>query len=199
MSSSKASVGATERGEAEFSVVRRRASPRIVLLDESFAIAFAEWDAVADLVGIPSDELERHKRLPESIERAVSALTATWPSSGEVPELVALISDKTALRISRLSGSQGRFIALQLEEAYRHEDFSRSIERYRLTRRELDVITLLLQGLGADEIAQKLCISGTTVTDYVKKLLRKTRAKNRADMLAKLLGWTTSKTDATQS
>ncbi len=109
--------------------------------------------------------------------------------------MVALINDKTALRIGRLCGSRERFIVVQFEEAYRHEDFSRAIKRYRFTRRELDVITLMLQGLGAEEIAERLCISSTTVIGYVKKLLRKTSAKNRADMLAKLLGWTISKAD----
>jgi DNA-binding NarL/FixJ family response regulator len=97
------------------------------------------------------------------------------------------------LRVSRLAGSAGSYVAVFIEHGTRREDLTGTAERYNLTRREVEVLTLILNGLSGSEIAQNLSIAETTVADYVKQLLRKTGAKNRADMLARVLGWNGSR------
>ena len=61
--------------------------------------------------------------------------------------------------------------------------------RFGLSQREFDVLSLLLDGKTAAEIAQTLCIAVSTTVDYVKRLMNKTNARNRADMVAIVLGW----------
>ena len=60
---------------------------------------------------------------------------------------------------------------------------------YGLTAREQDVLTLLLTGLGATEIASRLGLSELTVHGYYTRLRRKTGTRTLSGMIATLLGW----------
>jgi DNA-binding CsgD family transcriptional regulator len=62
-------------------------------------------------------------------------------------------------------------------------------KRYRLTAREQDVLTLLLTGMGATEVASRLRLSELTVHGYYTRLRRKTRTRTLSGMIAALLGW----------
>jgi len=57
-----------------------------------------------------------------------------------------------------------------------------------LTPRERDVIALLASGATNAEIADRLTVSETTVKSHVKHILRKLRAANRAEAIARYLG-----------
>jgi DNA-binding NarL/FixJ family response regulator len=56
-----------------------------------------------------------------------------------------------------------------------------------LTKRELEVLTLLSTGATNDRIAERLVISSDTVKSHVKHILRKLRAENRAEAIAQYL------------
>lgn len=56
-----------------------------------------------------------------------------------------------------------------------------------LTKRELEVLTLLSTGATNDRIAERLVISTDTVKSHVKHILRKLRAENRAEAIAQYL------------
>lgn len=56
-----------------------------------------------------------------------------------------------------------------------------------LTKRELDYVPLILLGLTSKEIARKLNISVRTVEEYTAVLREKLRARNKMDLVAKLL------------
>lgn len=59
-------------------------------------------------------------------------------------------------------------------------------ERFALTPREIDVIRQSLRGFDAHEIAEVLGIAPSTVRAYFKALLRKTEARNRSHLIAKI-------------
>jgi two-component system nitrate/nitrite response regulator NarL len=54
----------------------------------------------------------------------------------------------------------------------------------KLTRRELDVLSLLVEGLGQSEIAEKLFISPKTVGKHIEHILAKLGVHNRAQAVA---------------
>ena len=54
----------------------------------------------------------------------------------------------------------------------------------RVTRRERDVLCLLLRGKTNKQIAETLNISGYTVRDHVSSLLKKSGVKTRAALMA---------------
>lgn len=53
-----------------------------------------------------------------------------------------------------------------------------------LTKRELDVLKLLAQGLSAKEIAKRLKLTQRAVESVVDKIRVKTRTRNRTHMVA---------------
>lgn len=57
----------------------------------------------------------------------------------------------------------------------------------RVTRRERDVLSLLLRGKTNKQIAEALDLSGYTVRDHVSKLLKKCRVKTRAELMAEFM------------
>ncbi len=59
--------------------------------------------------------------------------------------------------------------------------------RYRLTRRETDVLRRALDGMKNVEIAEELSVSEQTVKDYLSSIYIKTDTKNRMDLLGFLL------------
>ena len=170
-------------------IVKRRAKPRVLFLDESLHIAFAEPEAADMLLCVPNPTPGEQHRLPHILEEAVAKVVRAWHDSGDEREEVIRPVPSLVLRVSRLAGSAGSYVAVFIEHGTRREDLTGTAERYALTKREVEVLTLILNGLSGSEIAQTLSIAETTVADYVKQLLRKTGAKNRADMLARVLGW----------
>jgi FixJ family two-component response regulator len=52
------------------------------------------------------------------------------------------------------------------------------------------ILILVLEGANASEVAAALVISEHTVHGYFKRLLKKTRSRNRAAMVANVLEWT---------
>ncbi len=171
------------------SILKRRAKPRVVLLDQNLSIAFAQADAITFLSAYSPAPHAEINRLPAALEAAVRHVLALWVSAGRVSEEIVAPLPSVLLRVSRLDGPTGSFVAVFLEEHSRREDLASAGRRFSLTRRELQVLSLILAGASAGEIATQLHIAETTVSGYFKSLLRKTEAKNRADMLAKILGW----------
>lgn len=170
-------------------IVQRRAKPRVMFLDEALHIAFAEPEAADMLLRVSSSSDGEAHRLPHVLEDAVAAVVDGWRQAGQEREAVIRPVPSLVLRVSRLAGTAGSYVAVFIEHGTRREDLTGTAQRYGLTRREVEVLTLILNGLSGGEIAQNLSIAETTVADYVKQLLRKTGAKNRADMLARVLGW----------
>lgn len=57
-----------------------------------------------------------------------------------------------------------------------------------LSKREMDVLTHLMQGLSTKEIAENMCLSINTIQTYRKRLLEKMNAKNVAELVYKCKG-----------
>jgi len=57
------------------------------------------------------------------------------------------------------------------------------LEQYKITGREQEILSLLLEGLSYNEIAEKLCISVHTVNNHVANMYGKTGAKNKIELL----------------
>jgi DNA-binding CsgD family transcriptional regulator len=64
-----------------------------------------------------------------------------------------------------------------------------AVQRFRITPRELQVLTLALDGNAAAEIAGALHVSTSTVVGHMMRLRIKTRTHSSVGMIAKVLGW----------
>ena len=85
-----------------------------------------------------------------------------------------------------LSGAVARRLLDQVREGgHRHGVVPQSIADL-VSARELEVLILLDQHLGTDEIAKRLFISEHTVRSHIKNLLAKLRVSSRREALEKL-------------
>lgn len=65
---------------------------------------------------------------------------------------------------------------------------SESQPQRNLSEREIEVLTLLMQGLSTKEIAGQMCLSINTIQTYRKRLFEKMGAKNAAELVNKCKG-----------
>ena len=93
------------------------------------------------------------------------------------------------VRVARLAGGAAAFYLVSVEPARRRATILRAMTRYRLSRREGQVLGEVLRGSSSTEIGESLSISGSTATFHLKQLLRKTSSRNRTELTARVLGW----------
>lgn len=90
------------------------------------------------------------------------------------------------LRIIPLVGSETACYAVFIEPVKSRNAVEAAVKRYEVSRRESDVLELLVAGLTTPQIAERLCISEGTVGDHVKSLFRKTRTNKRSELVARI-------------
>jgi DNA-binding NarL/FixJ family response regulator len=167
-----------------------RSKPRLLILDEDLRIVFADWAAMFTVFRVcedPSEPLEK-QRLPEPLRDAVRTAVAGWDTNGPAESIIEPLPE-LVLRVSRLSGVTQSFIALFCESRARRDDVAHAARAFGLRRREQEVLGLVLRGFRSSEIAEEMMIAEATVHDYFKQLLRKTKSRNRTEMLTRVLGW----------
>lgn len=93
---------------------------------------------------------------------------------------------QTAMR--GVSTNQEQLTAIILERiSERTANLTVIAKLYRLTRREQEVLALVLKGKSPKDIAGRLSISSNTAKAFVRALIAKTGASGRAELIAKLL------------
>jgi DNA-binding CsgD family transcriptional regulator len=165
---------------------RTRRSPEIVLLDEHLAIEYVSRSRRMRRLGHWSFS---GGRLPRALEIPVREITKAWRDPARRIDDVFMPTPELVVRVTPVERTTRYAIALVLEPYARRAPLGEAIRRFHLTNRELEVIALLFSGLSTQQIARRLQISETTVTDHIKRLLNKTSSGNRTEMAAKLLGW----------
>jgi DNA-binding CsgD family transcriptional regulator len=78
---------------------------------------------------------------------------------------------------------------ITVETDHKYHSIIRATTRFALTNRQSEVLSLILDGANASEIARLLSITENTAQGYMKSLLDKTNCRNRAAMIAKILDW----------
>ncbi len=63
---------------------------------------------------------------------------------------------------------------------------SDQLERYKLTRRQIDIVNLVSLGMTNPEVADRLCISVRTVQNHLRSIYLKVNVHNRTSLVSKL-------------
>ncbi|MGH7274374.1 MAG: helix-turn-helix transcriptional regulator [Nitrospiria bacterium] len=66
-------------------------------------------------------------------------------------------------------------------------NLNKATQRYKLSKREIEVAEQLILGHKNKEIAERLCLCVYTIEDHIKKIMKKMQVGNRTSILAKLL------------
>lgn len=109
--------------------------------------------------------------------------------AGDINATIALRDCGKSMRLAPLVGDDGTLFALVLESDRDDGAMRRAASRFQLTKRQTEVLALILGGASASDVARTLMISEYTAQGYVKCLLAKTNSRNRAAMVAKVLDW----------
>jgi len=121
----------------------------------------------------------------ENLLGAIRAGAAGYLLKSEPPERIALFLRGVAHGEAALSGSIARRLLDRVREGGRMGGIPDEVAQ-KLSAREVEVLLLLDEHLGTDEIAQRLFISEHTVRSHVKSLLKKLGVSSRREALERL-------------
>ena len=122
----------------------------------------------------------------ENLLSAIRAGAAGYLLKTEPPERIAAFLDGVANGEAALSGSVARRLLDQVRLNNGRDAGVPDAIAATLSARELEVLLLLDDHLGTDEIAKRLYISEHTVRSHVKSLLRKLGVSSRREALEQL-------------
>jgi DNA-binding NarL/FixJ family response regulator len=122
----------------------------------------------------------------ENLLAAIRAGAAGYLLKSEPPERIAEFLRGVAGGEAALSGSIARRLLERVREGGRLGGGVPEAIATRLSAREMEVLLLLDEHLGTDEIAKRLFISEHTVRSHVKSLMRKLGVSSRREALERL-------------
>ena len=165
----------------------RRLQPNLVLLD----LSMPELDGLSALPRLreaaPDCEVVvlTASGTEENLLGAIRAGAAGYLLKTEPPERIVEFLSGVAEGEAALSGAIARRLLEQVRAGAAQGGVPDSIAKA-LSARELEVLLLLDDHLGTDEIAKRLFISEHTVRSHVKSLLRKLQVSSRREALEAL-------------
>jgi DNA-binding NarL/FixJ family response regulator len=164
--------------------VARRLLPDLVLLD----LSMPELDGISALPRLreaaPDCEVVvlTASGTEENLLAAIRGGAAGYLLKTESPERIVDFLNGVAEGEAALSGAVARRLLDQVRTGSVNEGVPDGIAAA-LSARELEVLLLLDDHLGTDEIAKRLFISEHTVRSHVKSLLRKLQVSSRREAL----------------
>ncbi len=173
-------------GGAPLDVARRRRVADLYVLDASFRVVLSWTSGKAHTTTTPLCESGGSVFTPP-IDRVVRQVAAEMQEG----ERLVLVPPNLLLRIVELEGSAGLHYGVFAEDYQSRDSMREAARRYGISRREIEVLTLLVQGAATGEISAQLHIAETTVQDHIKNIAAKTHARSRTEIVAKVLGGST--------
>ncbi len=165
-------------------LIEQRAAPAVFVLDEKLRVLHYREDPAErrkDCIFEPST-----RRLPDLIHRTVEALLSNTESGTQT--FTAVPSGSVLVRIVPLTGSNDQRYVVLVERFKMRASLRAVAARYALSNREHEALALLVRGARNSEIASRLQISPSTAIFHVKRLMAKTGARNRTELVAKVVG-----------
>jgi len=187
--------------------LRGRGGPGILVLDAGMKLVFANDEAHRLLSSAPCErggglrlgggcEIVLPEKLGALCVRMLRALARPEGPGSPTGETDWIDTEGRAVcaRVSPLSGyflgQREHFVVVRLGTRYgTSARLNPAIaERYRLTRREVDVVAEAIKGHGNTQIAENLFISVHTVENHLKRIFKKVGVRSRTELSYKLLG-----------
>jgi DNA-binding CsgD family transcriptional regulator len=99
--------------------------------------------------------------------------------------MIHILDEDTLLRIIPLETADVACVGIQVESFQGRSSFVNAAKAYRLTKRETEILLLVVEGASNAQIAQALFIAQSTVADHIKSLIQKTQTAKRTRLISK--------------
>lgn len=169
--------------DAAFEGAKQRREIAAIVIDAQNIIAMANAAGLQQLrLLAPQGGVVKGRPLPDQVVRLVNGLRDDLRRSGPKNSSLLTLPTGLCMRASLLDSSPDQFMLLLVEPFLR-------LDERNLSRRELEVATLVLNGLSNREIAEKLVVAHHTVEGHLKRIFAKVQVRTRAGLVARMLGW----------
>ena len=128
-----------------------------------------------------------HATLPQGLRPVTLLLIEQCRVNATGSAATSFCQDRI-VRVVPMLGTPTTYV-VAVERYLPYANLLSSLERYRLTPRELDVLMLALEGKTAPETAECLNIAISTTSDHINRLFSKIGVRNKSNLIAKVLGW----------
>jgi len=147
-----------------------RESPQFVICDDAMHVVCASPDFNPDLLA----------------DHALQSLEWSCRESRRSKTVMfGVPNGQSLMRIVPLTGKNTGYVALFVESSQRRGAILRVSRNFGLTKREAEVLPLLLRGTTNAGIADILCVAESTIGDHVKNIMRKMNTTRRIGILHK--------------
>lgn len=194
-------------------VIAQRTTPGILIFNSNKELVYINSEAREVLVSIGSNGKSPTSRrvvplqIPDVVtdlcDRLKLMVSAYKPQpavseQAKTPSALALSttgSEAYSFRAFFLSNNQydaneGAYVLILIERVStttKKVNLQKASQRYKLSKREIEVVELLILGHKNKEIADRLCVCVYTIEDHIKKVMKKMGVRNRTSVIAKLL------------
>jgi DNA-binding CsgD family transcriptional regulator len=153
-------------------IARRRRPQRFMICDASLNILFSNTDVAQALEAEVVKE-----QLKVSCREALLGGT----------EVVYALDDENIFRIVPLGAAFFGGVAIFVDNFSHRGSLFENAKAFRLTKRESEVLQLLMAGKSNAQIAVSLFVAECTVSDHVKSVMRKMGVNKRVEIFSRLL------------
>lgn len=175
--------GSNAAPDAAFEGAKQRREIAAIVIDAQNSVAMANGAGLAHLrLLAPQGAIGNGCPLPDQVVRLVNGLREDLRRSGPRNSSLLTLPTGQCMRASLLDSAPDQYMLLLVEPFLR-------LDERNLSRRELEVATLVLNGLSNREIAETLVVAHHTVEGHLKRIFAKTQVRTRAGLVARMLGW----------
>jgi DNA-binding CsgD family transcriptional regulator len=191
-------------------VIAKRTTPGILIFTSTKDLVYINAEAHEALVAMqnPGNGAGTASAIsiPESITTLCDQLK-NMVSSYRIDSPVGLVRTPSVIAVSaneseaysfrafflsnniQTSQNDGAYILVLIERVSltKKLNLQKAFQRYKLSKREAEVVNLLILGHKNKEMAEKLCVCVYTIEDHIKNIMKKMGVSNRTSILAKLL------------
>ncbi len=154
----------------------QRLSPALYVIDDQYNIILS------------GDNDPQRRTLPPFVADAVRSLQERSQRQVRRDDgSLSLMDGSNIIRISPVHGGIGTYTAVYVEQFRYRDDLRKIVNKYRITRRETQILRLLIAGKTTSELSDYLAIAVSTVVQHIKTMMSKTNSRTRTELLGKVM------------
>ncbi len=185
--------------ETLFEIIKKRSTPGTIIVDMNNRLVYFNQEALEMIPELQKISKGKKKQnIPKPISNLCKELKESRRRKGSDQKVNVshkLLNNKAhfpysmrAFFMGGMGDKNPTHIMVLLEKIIqKHEiNLEKAQKEFKISKRELEVVQLICEGLANKEISEKLFISEYTVKDHIKNILRKMGVTSRSQIISSL-------------